>query len=117
MMDLVVTVVGLGYVDLPLASEICKTKSKVYGFELSDDVIKGLESGKSHIDDLSDEDVAAMYSYGFEATTSTACISLSDVVVICVPTPLMNDGSPNMEMSMEASQTVASCSFSKPLMG
>ena len=109
MMDLVVTVVGLGYVGLPLASEICRTKSKVYGFDLSDDVIQGLESGKSHIDDLSDEEVAAMYSNGFEATTSTECISLSDVVVICVPTPLMNDGSPNMEMIMEASQTVASC--------
>ena len=112
-MDLVVTVVGLGYVGLPLASEICKTKNKVYGFDLSDEVIQGLGSGRSHIDDLSDGDVAAMYSSGFEATTNTECISLSDVVVICVPTPLMSDGSPNMEMIMEASRTVASCM--KPL--
>ena len=107
-MDLVVTVVGLGYVGLPLASEICKTENKVYGFDLSNDVIRGLNSGKSHIDDLSDEDVASMYSSGFEATTNTECISLSDVVVICVPTPLMGDGSPNMEMIIEASRTVAS---------
>jgi len=112
-MDLVVTVVGLGYVGLPLASEICKTKNKVYGFDLSDDVVQGLELGRSHVDDLSDGDVAAMYSSGFEATTNTECISLSDVVVICVPTPLMSDGSPNMEMIMEASRTVASCM--KPL--
>ena len=107
-MDLVVTVVGLGYVGLPLASEICKTENKVFGFALSNDVIRGLDSGKSHIDDLSDEDVASMYSSGFEATTNTECISLSDVVVICVPTPLMGDGSPNMEMIIEASRTVAS---------
>ncbi len=112
-MDLVVTVVGLGYVGLPLASEICKTKNKVYGFDLSDDVVQGLELGRSHVDDLSDGDVAEMYSSGFEATTNTECISLSDVVVICVPTPLMSDGSPNMEMIMEASRTVASCM--KPL--
>ena len=107
-MDLVVTVVGLGYVGLPLAAEICKSGVKVYGLDVSDHVVENLGSGKSHIDDLQDEDIVAMHESGFEATVNAECISLSDVVVICVPTPLVEDGSPNMSMVVEASKTVAS---------
>ena len=53
-LDLVV--VGLGYVGLPLASQALRCGVRVAGFDLNDAVVEGLNAGRSHIDDLSDED-------------------------------------------------------------
>ena len=49
-----------------------------------------------HVGDLSDDDVAVMQSAGFTVTEDPACIASSDVVVICVPTPLSADGTPDL---------------------
>ena len=56
--DLVV--VGLGYVGLPLASQAVRSGVRVAGFDLNDAIVESLNAGRSHIDDLSDEDVSTM---------------------------------------------------------
>jgi len=92
--DLVV--IGLGYVGLPLAHEACRSGLSVVGFDVADDVVDALNEGRSRIDDLSDADVAAMIGQGFRATTDESCISDADTVVICVPTPLRVDSTPDL---------------------
>ena len=54
--DLVV--VGLGYVGLPLAFEASKAGLSVAGYDVSPRVLDGLNGGRSHVDDLSDADIA-----------------------------------------------------------
>ena len=90
------TVIGLGYVGLPLSQEACRSGFQVTGLDVSTTVLDGLAAGRSHVDDLSDEDVAAMQSAGFTVTDDPSCIVSSDVVVICVPTPLSDDGTPDL---------------------
>ena len=90
------TVIGLGYVGLPLSQEACRSGFQVTGLDVSTTVLNGLAVGRSHVDDLSDDDVAAMQSAGFTATDDPSCIVSSDVVVICVPTPLSDDGTPDL---------------------
>ena len=51
--DLVV--VGLGYVGLPLAHEACRSGLQVTGLDVNQRVVDGLNAGKSHIDDLSEQ--------------------------------------------------------------
>lgn len=104
-LDLVV--IGQGYVGLPLAQEACRSALKVVGFDVNPGLIRSLNAGISHIDDLSDEDVATMRAQGYEASADPEVLSRADTIVICVPTPLSKDGSPDMKYVESAATTVA----------
>jgi len=100
-------IVGLGYVGLPLAQEAILAGLSVIGFDVNQAVVDGLNSGTSHVDDLSDADVAAMVTQGFRATTDEAELAKASNVVICVPTPLSEDGGPDLGPVRSATATVA----------
>jgi len=101
------TVIGLGYVGLPLAQEACRQGFDVTGLDLSVPVVEGLNAGRSHVDDLSNADVADMQDAGFRATTDASCIADADTVVICVPTPLSDDGTPDLAAVIGATRSTA----------
>ncbi len=92
--DLVV--IGLGYVGLPLAQQAVRSGLRVLGFDVSARVVDSLNSGRSHVDDLSDLDIVEMLDAGFRATTDEAEIAGAATAVICVPTPLADDGGPDL---------------------
>jgi UDP-N-acetyl-D-glucosamine dehydrogenase len=100
-------VIGLGYVGLPLAAEACRAGLGVIGYDVSSPVVNGLKSGRSHIGDVSDSDVAAMLGGGFCATTDPAMIGPPDTIVICVPTPLASDQGPDLSAVMSAAALAA----------
>ena len=102
-----VAILGLGYVGLPLAHEAARAGLRVLGFDISSGVVDGLNAGRSHIDDLSDEEIAEMLNAGFRATTDESELSSADAVVVCVPTPLGDDGAPDLSAVTGATQTVA----------
>ncbi|MFH9569088.1 nucleotide sugar dehydrogenase [Streptomyces sp. NPDC017454] len=92
--DLVV--VGLGYVGLPLARSAAAAGLKVVGLDRSRSVVDALNSGRSHVDDISDAEVRAMLDQGFEAVDRARVIADAAAVVVCVPTPLTEYGSPDL---------------------
>lgn len=100
-------VVGLGYVGLPLAQAACTSDLKVTGLDLNQEIISGLNDGRSHIDDLSNADIKNMLSQNFSATSDSSCISNADVVVVCVPTPLTDEGGPDLGAVIGATKTIA----------
>jgi len=91
-----VVIVGLGYVGLPLAQGATRAGLRVTGLDLSAAVVATLNAARSHVDDLSDDDIAQMRAAGFTASTDPAVLSEADVVVVCVPTPLAEDGGPDL---------------------
>ncbi len=103
--DLVV--LGLGYVGLPLAKEATRAGLSVAGFDLDQRVVEGLNAGRSHVDDLSDADIAAMLAGGFRATTDDTVVSTAGAAAICVPTPLSDHGGPDLTQVVNATQTIA----------
>jgi len=92
--DLVV--IGLGYVGLPLALEATRSGLTVTGLDANSSMVADLNMGLSHIDDISDSEVSWMLNEAFTATTDPSCISESSTVVICVPTPLRKDTTPDL---------------------
>jgi UDP-N-acetyl-D-glucosamine dehydrogenase len=100
-------VIGLGYVGLPLALAASARGLRGIGFDVSESVVASLESGRSHVDDLSDADIAAMRANGFRATTHESELARADVIVICVPTPLAQEGSPDLGAVRSAAETVS----------
>ncbi|WP_026403664.1 nucleotide sugar dehydrogenase [Actinomadura rifamycini] len=93
-MDLVV--IGLGYVGLPLVREACRAGLKVGGLDLDERVVEGLRAGRSHVDDVSAEEVAELLAAGFAPSTSEDVLDGAPTVVICVPTPLSPEGGPDL---------------------
>lgn len=101
-------VVGLGYVGLPLAQAACNAGLSVVGFDVSTAVVDGLRSGRSHIDDLDDDEIARMLDQGFDPTIDPTKLGGADTIVICVPTPLSHEGLPDLGPVNSATATVAS---------
>ena len=100
-------VIGLGYVGLPLAQEAVRSGHRVVGLDVSELIVSELTSGRSHVDDLSDADIAEMVAGGFVATTDPSVIAQADVVVICVPTPLDSADGPDLGAVLGAGRTIA----------
>lgn len=89
-------VVGLGYVGLPLAREAASSGLRVVGYDLKSEVVTLLNQGRSHVGDISNQDVREMLRRGFRATAREEDISRPDTVVICVPTPLSAESTPDL---------------------
>ena len=100
-----VLVIGLGYVGLPLAIAAARAGFRVTGLDLNAEKVAGLMAGRSHVDDLTDDDVAEMLSRGFRATADEADAGPQDVIVICVPTPLSEADGPDLSAVRAATAT------------
>lgn len=106
MTEKAVTIVGQGYVGLPLAQAAARAGMTVHGLDVTESLVAMLNEGRSHVDDLSDGDIQEMLGLGYRATTDPRVVSESDVVVVCVPTPLGDGGSPDLSAVKAASRTV-----------
>ncbi|MEU7908289.1 nucleotide sugar dehydrogenase [Actinoplanes sp. NPDC049118] len=102
-----VVIIGLGYVGLPLAREATSAGMSVIGFDVNKALVESLNAGRSHVDDLSDDDVTDMVKHGFRATTDEREIATAGAAVICVPTPLFEEGGPDLNAVQSATQAVA----------
>jgi UDP-N-acetyl-D-glucosamine dehydrogenase len=105
-----VMIIGLGYVGLPLAQEAVRVGLKVTGLDVKQATVDALNAGRSHVDDLSDADIAAMVAGGFRATTDVTGLTgeqAPDVTIICVPTPLSESDGPDLTAVRAATTSAA----------
>jgi UDP-N-acetyl-D-glucosamine dehydrogenase len=98
-------VVGLGYVGLPLAREAALSGLQVVGYDLSPAIVASLNSGRSHVGDIPDSDILEMVARGFRATTLESEAGDPETIVICVPTPLSADSTPDLTAVSAAART------------
>lgn len=92
----VVSIVGLGYVGLPLALRFTEKGFNVMGFDIDQSKIDHIESGTSYINYIRNDAIAAAVNDGLKVTTDFQEISEVDVIIICVPTPLSEDKKPDL---------------------
>ena len=93
----VVGIIGLGYVGLPLVIRFSEEKFKVIGFDIDNEKCRVLYSGKSYIRHISEKSIKKALKNGFIATTNWEQISAVDCMLICVPTPLGINNSPDLQ--------------------
>ncbi len=104
----VVTVIGLGYVGLPMAMEFCKNGYKVNGLDTSEKRIAKLKKKESYINDISSGEIAKVFKTGrFSVTLDDSVLSASDAIVICVPTPLRKTYQPDVSYIVSVGKTLA----------
>jgi UDP-N-acetyl-D-glucosamine dehydrogenase len=105
--DIQFGIIGLGYVGLPLAIELAHAGYKVLGFDVSQRVVDGLNAGRSHVKDVSAEQLAAIRKGGrFEATSDGSRLRDADAISICVPTPLSKFKDPDVSYIVAATETI-----------
>jgi len=92
--DLVV--VGLGYVGLPLVAEAVSSGLTVVGLDSDPQRVAQLQNGRSPVTDVSDADLAALLAAGMLVTADPSCLARAAAIVVCVPTPLADDGTPEL---------------------
>lgn len=87
--EIIVGVVGLGYVGLPLAVEKANAGFKTIGFEVQQQKADMVNNGVNYIGDVVDSELKRLVDEKMlEATTDFSRIKEVDFVAICVPTPL-----------------------------
>lgn len=92
-----VGVVGLGYVGLPFAVEKTKVGYTVLGIEQNPERAQRVNQGVSYIGDVKEEDLRAAVREGrLTAVTHFEDVPDLDVIVICVPTPLDKNLTPDL---------------------
>lgn len=104
----VVGVIGLGYVGLPFAVEKAKVGFHVIGVEQNPDRADAVNAAQNYIHDVDSDELAAVVANGkLKAICGFDQVSHMDVLVICVPTPLSKNMTPNLSYIESVTQGIA----------
>ena len=105
------TVIGLGYVGLPLAVEFAK-KYPVVGFDINQARIAELRSGNDHTLEISSDHLSSVLKKKLDSTAGLWVsdqledIKTTNVFIITVPTPVDKYNRPDLTPLVKASETV-----------
>jgi UDP-N-acetyl-D-glucosamine dehydrogenase len=103
-----VSILGQGYVGLPLALAAAKAGHQVVGIDTEAKLVKQLKSAQSPIMDISDDQLThALKSTNYSATTEFQAVRDSEIVIICVPTPLDTSRKPDLAPLNSALEAIA----------
>lgn len=103
-----VSVIGLGYVGLPLAVEFAEAGFTVVGLDVAADKVESINRGESYIIDIPSARVLPLVKSGkLCATTRYDDLRDADTVSICVPTPLNAIKEPDMSFVIDAVESIA----------
>ncbi len=93
-----VVVIGLGYVGLPLAVEKAKAGFPVIGIDRKKERVDMVNEGKNYIPDVLDAELRAVVkTRRLKATQNFDVVSETDIICICVPTPLTKNKEPDIQ--------------------
>jgi len=105
--ETVVAVVGLGYVGLPTAIALRNAGAHVIGLDSSAARLRAIRGGEAELLSSEQEDLARHLSEeSFALTASPEAITLADLVLICVPTPVDEQRRPDPALVRAACASV-----------
>ena len=101
--EVVIGVVGLGYVGLPLAVEFGK-QFKTLGFDINQQRVDELNAGIDHTLECSPEQLSSSTHLNF--STDQRELEACEIYIITVPTPIDQNKTPDLRFLIGASKTV-----------
>ena len=103
-----ISVLGLGYVGLPLAITFANAGFNVTGIDPIEEKVDMINRGESYISDITNAQLRKHIDSGrLRATTDYSVLAEIDAVSICVPTPLRKTGDPDMSFIASAAEQIA----------
>jgi UDP-N-acetyl-D-glucosamine dehydrogenase len=104
---------GLGYVGLPLAVAFAEAGFQVVGIDVAKGRVDAVHRGESYIEDVPSDTLRRLTSdapHGgalLQATTDHRALENTDIVIICVPTPLSKTRAPDVSFIISATDSIA----------
>jgi len=106
--EIIVGVIGLGYVGLPLAVEKAKAGYKTIGFDIQSRKVEMVNQGINYIGDVVDEELRDLVANGMlSATCDFSFVKNVDFVAIAVPTPLDKYQQPDISYVRDSAIEIA----------
>lgn len=109
--QVLVGIIGLGYVGLPLVLRFTEVGFKVLGFDTDAQKVARLNRGESYIKYIPSSRLAELVQSPdgarFEATGDMARLGEPDVLIICVPTPLTLRREPDLQYVEDTARLIA----------
>jgi UDP-N-acetyl-D-glucosamine dehydrogenase len=106
-MNSIVVVIGQGYVGLPLAISSAQVGFTVTGIDLNEEKVSRLNKHQSSVEDVSDVELKSVTESGkYQATTDYLIDPSTEIICICVPTPLGSNHQPDLEILKAATKDV-----------
>jgi UDP-N-acetyl-D-glucosamine dehydrogenase len=103
-----VIVIGLGYVGLPLAIAAAKSGYNVVGIDLNTEKVSNINKGISPIEDIDNAQIQELLSSNkFIASNEYREIRDAEIVIICVPTPLLKNQLPDLSNVENAAMSIS----------
>lgn len=91
------SIIGLGYVGLPLALSFCDSGFNVFGLDIDKKKVEQLTNGESYINYISDKRVSGAITSGmFKPASDFGELKSTDIIIVCVPTPIDRNREPNL---------------------
>jgi len=112
-----VSVIGLGYVGLPLAVAFADAGFRTIGIDLNQAKVDSVNRGESYIQGIPSSSCGRLSNSGksniddagsLTATTDYDALNEVDAVIVCVPTPLSKTRDPDVSYIVSAANEIAS---------
>ena len=111
-----IAVIGQGYVGLTITIGALNAGHDVLGIDTSQRLVTDLQAGKSHIEGITNAEVEAGISSGrYKVTTEYQEANEYEVIVIAVPTPLGENGNPDLSILLRAAESLGNSLKSRKL--
>ncbi len=101
-----ISVIGLGYVGLPIAAVLASRGVDVLGVDTNERAVKLINEGKLHIVEP-DLDIVVRGAVGAGKLRAVAVPEAAEVFVLAVPTPIRDDFSPDLSFVESATRSLA----------
>ena len=101
-----VGIIGMGYVGLPLAKSFVEKNIDTYGFDIDQKKISNLRKGISYINYFAHKEIKKMNKKKFTPTADFSLISKMDLIILCLPTPIKKNKSPDMSYILSSLKTI-----------
>ena len=97
-----IAIIGLGYVGLPLAIRFVDQGFSVTGIDTDYEKCEMLNNGKSYLSHIDSNLVSNLSKKSFKADLDFSLIKEVDIIIICVPTPLNINKSPDLSFILDS---------------
>ncbi len=106
--EILLGIIGLGYVGLPMSLTFLRKDIAVLGFDLDRGKIDKIQAGVSYIKHIPSDKLAGFVQQDkFSATDDFSRLNEPDVLLICVPTPLTQNREPDMQFIEKTAHAIA----------
>ena len=102
-----VAIIGQGYVGLTIGIGAAEAGHSILGFDIDTRLVNDLNSGISHIEGISSNQIMNLFDKGkYRAISEPALMDGAEVVVIAVPTPLTETRQPDLSYIHQAVEII-----------